>query len=119
MYDGLKRVERGIGSSGMRSAAFVSVISCLVVSGCVTTAKIFPAKVVKSDGNLHVLEYRTGTALGGASLYDEYFKAAAAEACKGSRYAVTEKAHVPTIFKFAEGVLDPEKFYWVIKCEGK
>lgn len=92
----------------------VSLASCI---SCATMAKPFHAKVVKSEGSTHILEYFTGTEGGDWEVYDESYIQTAREICKGSHYKVLERAHVPTAFKCAESVLDPTKFYWVIECE--
>lgn len=95
----------------------VTVILSLSGQACVTTAKIFPAKTVKIENNTITLEYRTGTEGGDGKAYEEHFNQGATAACKNSRYAILERSHVPSTLACAKGVLNPENFYWVIRCE--
>jgi hypothetical protein len=78
-------------------------------------ATVFPARTIKSEGSLRVLEFKTGTI--GSSLYEDNFKALADKECAGKKYSVIEQSHSPAIYKCAKEALDPEKFYWVIKCD--
>jgi hypothetical protein len=85
----------------MKSIKSLLLLPLIVCAGCVTTAKVFPAKVVKSEGRTHIVEYNTGTAGADWKVYQEPYNQAALEVCKGSPYKVLERSHIPTAFKCA------------------
>jgi len=79
-----------------------------LLPGCMTASEM------RNNGRVHTISFYTGRF--GQQWYDSSFEREAVKICGGKDYKVLEKSAQPSTLADTPGVLDSDRFFWVIEC---
>lgn len=79
-----------------------------LLPGCMTASEM------RKSGKVHTISFYTGRF--GKTWYDSAFEKEAAKVCDDKAYKVLEKSAQPSTLADTPGVLDSDRFFWVVEC---